>query len=445
MSNMRNAWGTIFRLFLAAGFTAAVSACDSDKAQPVSAQDFYTRRSAPAAIPPISPLDRPGIIPLPDAHAQAPAVPPPSNDSLGEPTAGDFHPLPPGPPTTSPSVSFAAPATAPSIATDQYMILGGVVVVVNGTPIYANKVLRKDIDVLRGYAKQMDIVRFEDAARAQIERTVGELVKDELEVAAAERTLDPKDIQLAHVFTTLWSQNQIAQAGGSEQVARLRAQESGEDFEDQEQDTYRRYLQELYYFKVISPQIDITAEDERRYYHAHVDQFTTPTQASIILIEANPAKLNGDAKAARARLLNIRQRALSGEDFADYGRRQNDLPGSAGDQGNGGQMTLKPNTLVLTNVEAQVWKTPPGQISDIIEDHDAFFIFKVISRDEGGTKPFADRAVQEAITKRLTDLQRTERREAEIQKLEMEAIGSPENLEPVVEMAIQNYPAWSKK
>jgi len=325
------------------------------------------------------------------------------------------------------------------------MILGGVVVVVNGTPIYANKVLRKDIDVLRGYAKQMDIVRFEDAARAQIERTVGELVKDELEVAAAERTLDPKDIQLAHVFTTLWSQNQIAQAGGSEQVARLRAQESGEDFEDQEQDTYRRYLQELYYYKVISPQIDITAEDERRYYHAHLDQFTTPTQASIILIEANPAKLNGDAKAARARLLNLRQRAIAGEDFADYGRRQNDLPGSSGDQGNGGQMTLKPNTLVLTNVEAQVWKTPPGQISDIIEDHDSFYIFKVISRDEGGTKPFADRAVQEAITKRLTDLQRTERREAEIQKLEMEAIGSPENLEPVVEMAIQNYPAWSKK
>jgi parvulin-like peptidyl-prolyl isomerase len=443
---MRNARGTIFRLFLAAGFAATVPACDSDKAQPVNAQDFYTRRSAPAAIPAISPLDRPGIIPLPDTHSQAPATPPPTNDSLGEPTAGDFRPLPPAsPPTTSPSVSFASPATEPSIATDQYMILGGVVVVVNGTPIYANKVLRKDIDVLRGYAKQMDIVRFEDAARAQIERTVGELVKDELEVAAAERTLDPKDIQLAHVFTTLWSQNQIAQAGGSEQVARLRAQESGEDFEDQEQDTYRRYLQELYYYKVISPQIDITAEDERRYYHAHLDQFTTPTQASIILIEANPAKLNGDAKAARARLLNLRQRAIAGEDFADYGRRQNDLPGSSGDQGNGGQMTLKPNTLVLTNVEAQVWKTPPGQISDIIEDHDSFYIFKVISRDEGGTKPFADRAVQEAITKRLTDLQRTERREAEIQKLEMEAIGSPENLEPVVEMAIQNYPAWSKK
>jgi peptidyl-prolyl cis-trans isomerase SurA len=444
MSIMRIARGTIFRVFLVGGLAAAASACESDKAQPVFAQDFYARHTS--AVSPISPLDRPGIIPLPDAHSQAPAALPRSNASVAEPTASDLGPLPPvSPPTTGPSVSFASPSTQPAIASDQYMILGSVVVVVNGTPIYANKVLRKDIDVLRGYAKQMDIVRFEDAARAQIERTVGELVKDELEVAAAERTLDPKDIQLAHVFTTLWSQNQIAQAGGSEQVARLRAQESGEDFEDQEQDTYRRYLQELYYYKVISPQIQITAEDERRYYHAHLDQFTTPTQASIILIEANPAKFDGNAKVARARLVNIRQRTIDGEDFAGYARRQNDLPGSAGEQGSGGQMTLKPNTLVLSNVEAQVWKTPPGQISDIIEDHDAFFIFKVISRDEGGTKPFADRAVQEAITKHLTDLQRTQRREAEIQKLEMQAIGSPENLEPVVEMAMQNYPKWSKE
>jgi parvulin-like peptidyl-prolyl isomerase len=434
---------SIFGFLIAAGIVGALWGCDSDKAQPVAAQDFYTRHTS--AVSPISPLDRPGIIPLPDSHAQAPAMQATSNGPIAEPTPADLHPLPP---TTSPSISFAPATTEPAeaaVAPDQYMILGGVVMVVNGRPIYANKVLRTDMDALKKHAKEMDIAQYEDVAREELQRTLDELVKDELEVAAAERTLDPKDIQLAHVFTTMWSQNQIAEAGGSEQVARLRAQESGESFEDQEEDQYRRYLQELYYFKVISPQIDITAEDERRYYKAHLDQFTTPTEATIILIESDPAKLNGDEKAARAKLQNIRDRSLAGEDFADYAHRQNDLPGSSGASGNGGQMTLKPNSLVFSDVEAQVWKTPAGQISDIIEDHDAFFIFKVLSRDEGGTRPFADRKVQEAITKRLTDLQRTERREAEIQKLEMQAIGSPENLEPAVEMALQNYPAWSKK
>lgn len=444
---MRNVPGVIFRLFVAAGLAAAVSACESDKAQPVVPQDFYARRN-PAATP-ISPLDRPGIISLPDAHSQAPAAPPGSADSGPEPTENDLRPLPyVSPPTTAPTVSLASPttqpATEPSIAADQYMTLGSVVVVVNGTPIFANKILRADVDILRGYARQMDIVHFEDAARTQIERTVEQQTEDELEVAAAERTLDPKDIQLARAFTQLWSQNQIAEAGGSEQVVRLRAHASGEDFEDQEQDTYRRFLQELYYFRKISPQIDITADDERRYYRSHLDEFTTPTQATIILIEANPDRLGGDADAAKTRLLNIRRRALAGEDFADYGKRENDLPGATGDQGNGGQMTIKPDTLVLSNVEAQVWKTAPGQISDVIEDHDDFYIFKVITRDVGGTKSFADRAVQEAITKRLTDLQRSQRREAELMKLRAEAIVSPENLDPVVEMAKQNYPAWSK-
>ena len=119
MSMMRNARGTIFRLFLAGGLAAAASACESDKAQPVFAQDFYARHTS--AVAPISPLDRPGIIPLPDAHTQAPAAPPRSNDSGTEPTASDFSPLPPvSPPTTGPSVSFASPTTQlggqPSIA-----------------------------------------------------------------------------------------------------------------------------------------------------------------------------------------------------------------------------------------------------------------------------------------------------------------------------------------
>jgi parvulin-like peptidyl-prolyl isomerase len=108
-------------------------------------------------------------------------------------------------------------------------------------------------------------------------------------------------------------------------------------------------------------------------------------------------------------------------------------------------MTIKPNTLVLSKVEAEIWKTPPGQISDVIEDNGDFYIFKVLTRDQGGTKSFADRAVQEAITKRLSDIQRIQRRDAELLKLRTEAICSPENLESVVEMAKQNYPQWSKQ
>ncbi|MGD0766926.1 MAG: peptidylprolyl isomerase [Tepidisphaeraceae bacterium] len=442
----------MFRILLAAGLPAILSACDSDKAQPVSAQDFYARRN-PAGSP-ISPLDRPGILRLPDSHAQpsTPAPPPGSGEPGPLFNEHDVPPLSTSIPSTLPAAALAGPATnpatQPSLATDEYTTLGGVVMVVNGHPIYADKVLRLSAPALRKHAKEMNFNQFEIAARVEIERTINNLRNDELAAAAAEQSLDPKDIQLARSLTRLWSQQQVAEAGGAEQAARLRAQESGEDFQDQEQDQYHRFLYDLYLFRKIYPQIDITGEDERRYYNAHLDDFTTPTQATIILIEANPDKLSGDPAAAKAKLLNIRKRVLAGEDFAAYGRDQNDLPSSTGAEGNAGQMVVKPNTLLLTQVEAQVWKTPPGQISDLIEDHDAFFIFKVLSRDYGGTKSFADMAVQNAIRRRLTDLKIQQSRIEEERKLEMAGIVQPPDprmIDTAVEMALQNYPQWSKK
>jgi parvulin-like peptidyl-prolyl isomerase len=426
---MRIAARIISRILLAGG-VSTLAACSSDKAQPVSPADFYGQPISPAMALPPSPTTMayaPEIIHLPPVPASA---------------------LPS--PTTLPALTSASPATMPttfpSFAGDQYLTLGGVVLVVNGRPIYADKVLRMDANILRQTARQMSYTEFEEAARNQIERTIGELRDNELEIAAAERTLDPKDIQLAKVLTAQWSKHQISEVGGSEQIARIRAHASGEEFQDQEQDQFRSYLQQLYYFRKIIPQIDISPDDERRYYRAHIDEFTTPTQADIILIEADPANLNGNRQAAIDKLRKIRQRALAGEDFAAYARDQNDLPSAAGDNGNGGRLTIKPNTFVYTAVEAQVWKTPVGQISDVIEDHDEFFILKVLSRDEGGTKAFADQAVQQAIYKRLFDLQRQERREAELRKLVLEAIvyTDPHMIDAAVDMAKQNYAQWSK-
>ncbi|HEX4053239.1 MAG TPA: peptidylprolyl isomerase [Tepidisphaeraceae bacterium] len=433
---------------------AALAGCASDKAQPVSAQDFYARTDfQDRAVSPISPTARPGILHLPDAAAGSPPVgaQPRRGDSGPDLTQGEVQPFSSLQPTTAPDLTAALPSTMPStmpvIEGDQYLTLGGVVMVVNGRPIFADKVLRRDINILREYARQMSLPEFEESARQQIERTVNELEGDELEIAAAERTLDPKDIQLAKILTAEWSKHQIGEAGGSEQVARIRADASGEDFQDQEDDKYHYYLTQLYYFKKIRPQIEIGPEDERRYYFAHIDEFTTPAQASIILIEADPADLNGNRQAAIDKLRDIRKRALGGEDFAGYARNQNDLPGAAGDGGNGGHLTLKPDTFVYSKVEAQVWKTPPGQISDVIEDHDAFFIFKVLSRDDGSRKSFADEAVQQGIYRHLFDIQLGQRRDAERRKLVLEEIvyTDPHMIDAAVDMAVQNYPEWSKK
>jgi parvulin-like peptidyl-prolyl isomerase len=426
---MKIAAGPILRFLLAAALSTALVGCGSDKVQPISPSDFYA--------PPVS-ASTPAP---PEVQSSAVAQNLPAIVIASEPATR---------PSTLPDLTLSAPttepSTVPSFAGDQYLTLGGVVMVVNGHPIYADKVIRMDANILRQTARQMSMTEFEEAARNQIERTIGELRDNELEIAAAERTLDPKDLQLAKVLTAQWSKHEISEVGGSEQLARIRAHASGEEFQDQEQDQFRNYLQQLYYFRKIIPQIDISPDDERRYYRAHMDEFTTPAQAEIILIEADPANLNGNRQAAIDKLRGLRKRAMAGEDFAAYARDQNDLPSATGDNGNGGHLTIKPNTFVYTAVEAQVWKTPVGQISDVIEDHDSFFILKVLTRDEGGTKAFADQAVQQGIYKRLFDMQRQERRQAELRKLVLEAIvyTDPHMIDAAVEMAKQNYPRWSK-
>src|SRR5262249_34406149 len=154
---------------------------------------------------------------------------------------------------------------------------------------------------------------------------------------------------IAKALTMQWHQKQVAEALGSEQVARARAEQAvpGEDFEDIEEDQYRLFLWEIYKAFKIDPDIQFTAEDERDYYNSHINEFTTPSKGTIILTEADPNRRGGDI-GAKGRLQDIRQRSLSGEDFATYARTENDLPGAAGPQGTGGVFTdIKPKSLVF--------------------------------------------------------------------------------------------------
>jgi parvulin-like peptidyl-prolyl isomerase len=291
---------------------------------------------------------------------------------------------------------------------------------------------------------------FENSARQKIEEQISVLRNDELEVAAAEHSLDPKQIAIAKELVRRWREMQVAEAGGSEQVARARAEQAspGEDFQDLEDEQYRSYLWEVYKAYKIDPDIQFTAEDERQYYNQHIAEFTTPTKATIILIECDPQRIGSEAK-AKARLQDIRKRAMNGEDFAAYAHEENDLPGAAGPQGTGGLLTdIKPNTLVFTKVDHQIWKVPIGQISDVIADSGAFYMFKLLSRDIGSTRAFADAAVQEYIKRRLSALALNQQREAEIEKLNEEGIADPldpKMIDVAVEMALQNYPIWSKQ
>jgi parvulin-like peptidyl-prolyl isomerase len=443
---------------------ALLSGCGSGGVQPITADDFHPHTVAQVGAPGpapvvISPAAEPTSPPITPSEDPLVKSQPMSVASLPETNRNELTPtaLPPesggaaaAMSTTNPSAHAVAdqagPTTVPAFDPGQYMTLGAVLCTVNGTPIYANKVIRLDANELRHDAQQYDIVSFRQAASTLISREVGRLENEELEVAAAEHSLAAADIQLAQILTSKWASEQFFEAGGSEALARTRAKAMGLDFDEEKEEKHREFLQQLYFFRKIDPQVEIGAQDMQRYYQEKIADFTTQTKAVILLIEANPTNLNGDNNAAIARLKDIKQRAEHGEDFATYARNQNDLPGAAGPDGDGGSHEIEPNSFVLTKVEKQVWTVPVGQISDVIQDQDGYYIFKLISRDEGGTRSFADTTVQEIITKKLRDQQIVIRRDAVLDKLRNEAIINPDPplLEPAVEIAMQNYSRWSQ-
>jgi hypothetical protein len=439
-----------------------LAGCGSGGVQPLTADDFHPHHAALAAEPPAGQAAGGSVAESPSQSRTVAVDPlkkpqPRQPASLVESIQNELNPTtqPSAIPTTMPTannsltsrLNLAGPATVPAYDPGQYMTLGAVLANVNGTPIYANKVIRKDANELRAYAREYDQDHFRDAASALIAKDVDNLIRDELEIAAAQRSLGQSDLQLAQILTSKWCSVQYYEAGGSEELARARARAEGVDFDEMKEYQHRRYLQLIYYQKKIVPQIEIGAQDELRYYVAHIADFTTPTKAVILLIEASPANLNGDKAAAIARLNEIKQRARGGEDFAAYARNQNDLPGAAGPDGDGGSHEIEPNSFILTNVEKQVWKVPIGQISDVIADQDAYYIFKVVSRDEGGTRSFADAAVQDLIYKKLSDQQLIIRRDAALDRLKNEAVvyPNPPFLEPAIEIALQNYSTWTQK
>jgi parvulin-like peptidyl-prolyl isomerase len=314
------------------------------------------------------------------------------------------------------------------------MVLGTMVAEVNGTPIFANKVLTLLEPTLRAKARELDDVHYKLAAEDFIQKQVQELVRSELEYAAAVDNLDDEARNAADALTTQWRQRQVTDAGGSEELARRKAAADGVDFDDAVREQYRNFMTQIYYQKKVIPRIVVTPTMMQEYYRDHVEtDFTQHDHVTFRLIKIDPDDA-GSKEDALAKIKSIRDRAAAGEDFAALASTENDDPG------------LRSILGEVSVDKGAAFNTPPGQLTDIIYTHGAYYLAKVESRTQGKVTPFSDQALQDQIRAKLRSEQFRALREQEQKKLESEAIVriDPSMLDATVEMAMQNYPVWSK-
>jgi parvulin-like peptidyl-prolyl isomerase len=346
-------------------------------------------------------------------------------------------------PVPAPTTQSARAAVRNS--TGGYMTVGAVVVEVNGTPIYADRVIQTLEAVFSAEAKQRDEKSFRAFAEIEIKNQVYRLVNDELIFAQAQSKLDTQEKELADFLTQRWREQQKTAAGGSVQQARAKFAAEGVDFDEALKDQYRRNMTAIYIEKKIRPQVQVTADDMRKYYEKHrTTEFSDPDTVTYRLIKISVPKA-GSREEAMKRAQEIVSRAQKGEDFQTLATNNNDDARLA--RAAGLESPTQRGALRNEKLNEALFSTPQGQLTPIIDDKDAFYVAKIESVKSGRTRPFEDKDVQAAIKDALAKQQMQPLMERERDKRLANGImvPNPPLFEPAVEMAMQKYPQWAVK
>lgn len=344
------------------------------------------------------------------------------------------------------SVGPAAPTTLPAgiFGLGQFQTVGGVVSEVNGYPIYANKVLRSLQSALAAKAPQLSEQQFRAFATSEINRRIMGLQRDELVYGAADRNLEEDDRKLAEQLTMRYRTQLITDAGGSVELARMKAGADGLDFDEEVLDQYRRYMTEVFYRRKVVPRIKISADDLRDYYAANLKtEFSEPEAITFRLIKVDARKA-GSKAAAEQKARDLREEANKG-DFGELARMKNDDARLA--QSGGKEEAIQRGAYRLEKVEKALWDLAVGEVSPVIEDAGGYYIAKVESRTPGKVADFSERPVQDRIQRTLWARQFRELTDQIEQQLRRNSMvfESRDMIQTAIEMAMQNYPLWAKK
>ena len=422
--------------------------------QPLLPSQFV--RSGPAVAPDglAKPVDQSGALVYGELHApllpDQPRNPNPHAPATVSPLVRQAIP---GPEQIE-GISIAAtapatlPATQPGLATGGYQVEGFVLATVNGNPIYAHKVLAAKEHELSVEARQLDPERFRQAAAQAIFDKLQELEKDQLEVAAANTYLSQEDKTSAELYAVWWRQRQITLAGGSVEVAKQRALESGVPFEDQVKEQHDRELVRLYYQRREVPKIHVGPADMRRYYQEHLDsEFTSHAKAKFRLIRIDVARSGGVEQAVRKSDEILRQ-LKGGAEFAELAARYNDDPSLMKNGGDVGWVNK--GEFANEDIEKAVWALHPGEftltpVKVTSGSGTAFYLAMLEARKPGAVQPFDSSDVQQRIQDTLFGEQLRALRAKDVSDLLRKAVILPTSgaLETAVEMAMQRYPAWA--
>ena len=170
--------------------------------------------------------------------------------------------------------------------------------------------------------------------------------------------------------------DEVRQQNGLATVADLQkgVEASGLSWEDYKTTLRNSLLQKEVVRREVGSHLDISSDEVKQYYESHPQEFTPPERVILSEISLSTEGKNPDEfDAVRKKVEGLRSSVLNGDDFHQVAARYSQ-GSTAKDGGNLGTFA---KGQLAPQIEAIVFQTGKGQLTDVIQTRSGFEFFEV--------------------------------------------------------------------
>lgn len=166
--------------------------------------------------------------------------------------------------------------------------------------------------------------------------------------------------------------------------------------------------------QMVKQDVIIPEEKVRQFYQKHREEFEIEEEIKLRMITIRKPDGAG-ADQRKAFIQEIRAKILEGAEFGALAKMYSE-DSNQENEGDWGWINRRTLNMSLTK---EAFRLKAGQVSDVIELGNSYYLLYVEAKKNGGVKPLAE--VREEIEKRLIQQERQRRHEEWIQKLRKKA------------------------
>ena len=299
-----------------------------------------------------------------------------------------------------PPVLLAALLARP--AGGEPILLDGVAAYVNETPLTVSEVLMVLEPARRRMARRYSDAELKTQLRSAYEEALNILIDRQVILANYETRKDklkiadwPVERRIKEILHEQFKDDRSAL------MKQLTAE--GLTYDDWRKEIENQIVISAMRQENVRGRLNISPAALTAFYEAHRDRFRIPGKVKLRMIAINKGQSADTNAARRQEAAEIRKQAEGGADFAELARtRSNDSTAAAG-----GEWDWIEFKLLKKELADAAQQLEPGQISDLIETGDAFYVLKCEGRKDDtlatfeAARPYIERGIERVEEDRL--------------------------------------------